>query len=62
MKKIPRSNIQFISRDEIDDDNDTTKETTNKDNSPSIENSVSFDIEDEEKEDDVIDNDQDKDR
>merc|ERR1712105_134778 len=36
MKKIPRSNIEFIRRDAIDDDNDPNKETekTNQDDSP----------------------------
>merc|ERR1712237_81754 len=54
IKKIPRSNIQFISRDEPDDDETTPKE---KEKDPIVENSVSFDIE-EEKEASVIDNDQ----
>merc|ERR1712030_120805 len=44
MKKIPRSNIEFIRRDAIDDDNDPNKEET----SPSTENTVRFDTEDEE--------------
>ena len=44
MKKIPRCNIEFIRRDAIDDDDDPNKEKT----SPSTENSVRFDTEDEE--------------
>merc|ERR1712237_194532 len=44
MKKIPRSNIEFIRRDAIDDDDDPNKKET----SPSTENSVRFDTEDEE--------------
>merc|ERR1712074_532191 len=44
MKKIPRCNIEFIRRDAIDDDDDPNKEKT----SPSTENFVRFDTEDEE--------------
>merc|ERR1712105_345536 len=44
MKKIPRSNIEFIRRDAINDEDDPDKEKT----SPSTENSVRFDTEDEE--------------
>merc|ERR1712030_244186 len=43
MKKIPRSNIEFIRRDEIDDDDDPNKEKT----SPSTENTIRFETEDE---------------
>merc|ERR1712030_95552 len=44
MKKIPRSNIEIIRRDAIDDDNDPNKKET----SPSTENTVRFETEDEE--------------
>merc|ERR1712074_193365 len=44
MKKIPRSNIEFIRRDAIDDDDDTEKGKE----SPSTENTVRFNTEDEE--------------
>jgi len=53
MKKIPRSNVQFIRREVIDDDKGINKDT------PLIENSVSFEIEDEK--DDAIENEQDQD-
>merc|ERR1712105_123488 len=42
IKKVPRSNIQFLRRDEPDDDVTTPKE---KEKNPIIENSVNFDIE-----------------
>ena len=54
MKKIPRSNVQFIRRDVTNND-----KGTNKENNPSVENSVSFEIEDEK--DDAIDNEQEQD-
>merc|ERR1712237_117435 len=44
MEKIPRSNIEFIRRDAIDDNDDPDKEKT----SPSTENTVRFDTKDEE--------------
>ena len=58
--KIPRSNVQFLRRDAIDDDNDPTKKTDkpNPDNSQSTENSVNFELEEEEE--DTIDDDQDQ--
>ena len=58
IKKVPRSNVQFLRRDAIDDDNDPTKgaDKPNPDNSPSTENSVNFELEDEEE--DAIDDDQ----
>merc|ERR1712030_168749 len=58
VKKIPRSNVQFLRRDAIDDDNDPTTKANkpNPDNSPSTENKVNFDLEEEEE--DAIDDDQ----
>merc|ERR1712148_152232 len=52
MKKIPRSNIEFIRRDTIDNDNDPEKDKE----SPSIENTVRFDTEDDDDQDEFGEN------
>merc|ERR1712030_114312 len=52
MKKIPRSNIEFIRRDAIDEDGNPEKAKE----SPSIENTVRFDTEDEEDSDEFGEN------
>ena len=51
VKKIPRSNVQFLRRDAIDNDNNPTTDATNNSLTK-----VNFDLEEEEE--DAIDNDQ----